>query len=145
MRSVTFRREVALIICPELNAGIASAGNYVPSERAAQPQRLIPADAPVIPLAQALAEHKQNRVSPGSVGPCRGGSRPDHCDPDQVIGQGVPRPSLWRRLRALCVKVEAIFDRIEESWVGDLLGVVGLALLVVAMSFIVGMLNAGAF
>ena len=145
MRSLNFRREVALIICPELSTGIDSAGAYIPSAREAQPQRRTPVDAPVIPLAQALAQRRQNRVSPGSVGPCRGGSRPDHCDPDQVIGQGVPRPSLWRRLRALCVRVEAIFDRIEESWVGDLLGVVGLAALVVAMSFIVGVLNAGAF
>lgn len=145
MRSLNFRREVALIICPELSAGIASAGAYIPSARAAQPQRRTPVDAPVIPLAQALAQRKQNRVSPGSVGPCRGGSRPDHDDPDQVTGQGVPRPSLWRRLRALCIRVEAMFDRIEDSWVGDLLGVVGLAALVVAMSFIVGMLNAGAF
>ena len=116
----------------------------------------IPSHHPVVPasdgkgapaLAKAIPQPGRALLdfSQRSVGPCRGGSRPDHCDPDQVIGQGVPRPSLWRRLRALCVKVEAIFDRIEESWVGDLLGVVGLAALVVAMSFIVGMLNAGAF
>jgi hypothetical protein len=136
MRAVNLRREVALFICPELSVGPTSGRPM---------RRRVAADAPVRPLTEALAERRAKQVSPGSVGPCRGGSRPDHYDPDQVIGQGVPRPSLWRRLRALCVRVEAMFDRIEDSWVGDLLGVVGLAALVVAMSFIVGVLNAGAF
>lgn len=133
MRSLNFRREVALIICPELSAGIASAGAYDPSARVARPQRRIPADAPVMPLAEALAERRQNRVSQRSVGPCRGGSRPDRDGPHPVIGQGAPRRSVWQHLRALN-------DRIENCWIGDLIGVAALFGLVVIMTFIVGML-----
>jgi hypothetical protein len=45
----------------------------------------------------------------------------------------VPQSSTGQRLRALN-------NRIEDSWIGDLVGVVALAALLVAMSFIVGML-----
>lgn len=124
MRSLNFRREVALIICPELNAGLASDLST---------PRNIRADAPVMPLIDVLAERRQKRVSQRSVGPCRGGSRPDRDAPQHGIGQGVPRPSTWQRLRALN-------NRIEDSWIGDLIGVAALAALLVAMSFIVGML-----
>lgn len=124
MRSLNLRREVALIICPELNYGPTSAFSMSGHIRA---------DAPVMPLSDVLAERRQKRVSQRSVGPCRGGSRPDRDVPHHAIGQGVPRPSTFQRLRALN-------NRIEDSWVGDLIGVAALAALVVAMSFIVGML-----
>jgi hypothetical protein len=91
--------------------------------------RSSPAPAKAIPLPGRVVPEFSQR----SVGPCRGGSRPDHDVPHHVVGQGVPRPSLWRRLRALN-------DRIEDCWIGDLIGVAALAMLLVAMSFIVGML-----
>ena len=60
-----------------------------------------------------------------SVGPCRGGSHPDLSGMAAPADQGVPRPSLWQRLRALD-------ERINDCWVGDLLGVVLLFLILIA-------------
>ncbi|MEH7830349.1 hypothetical protein [Gemmobacter denitrificans] len=70
-------------------------------------------------------------LSQRSVGPCRGGSRPDCAEPGTPAGQGVPRPqspgpSVWRRLQALD-------QRINDSWVGDLLGIALLCLIVIAV------------
>ncbi|GHC41669.1 hypothetical protein GCM10007291_49490 [Gemmobacter nanjingensis] len=62
--------------------------------------------------------------SPGSVGPCRGEGRPDPAGKAVRLDRGVPRPSLWRRLRALD-------DRINDCWIGDLLGIASLVALVV--------------
>ena len=133
MGSLNFRREVALIICPELSVVAASIGSFDPPVAAVRPQRRIAADAPVKPLAEAMAEHRAKQVSPGSVGPCRGGSRPDRDGPHPVIGQGAPRRSVWQHLKVLN-------DRIENCWIGDLIGVAALFALVVVMTFFVGML-----
>jgi hypothetical protein len=62
--------------------------------------------------------------SPGSVGPCRGEGRPDPAGKAVRQDRGAPRPSLWRRLRALD-------DRINDCWIGDLLGIASLVALVV--------------
>jgi len=61
-------------------------------------------------------------VSPGSVGPCRGEGRPDPDGAHPATDRGVPRPSLWRRLRALD-------ERINDCWIGDLLGIASLVVL----------------
>lgn len=62
--------------------------------------------------------------SPGSVGPCRGEGRPDPAGKAVLLDRGVPRPSLWRRLRALD-------ERINDCWIGDLLGIASLVALAV--------------
>lgn len=72
------------------------------------------------PAAAALAAPQP--FSPGSVGPCRGEGRPDPAGKAVRLDRGVPRPSLWRRLRALD-------DRINDCWIGDLLGIASLVVL----------------
>ena len=72
------------------------------------------------------------KVSQRSVGPCRGGSRPDLAEAS--ADQGVPRRQILHRLRALN-------DRINNCWVGDLIGVAALAVLLVQLTFIVGILQ----
>lgn len=69
-----------------------------------------------------------------SVGPCRGEGRPDRDDPQIAPGQGVPRRSLWQRAKNLN-------DWIEDSWIGDLIGVAALFVLLIFMTFFVGMLG----
>jgi len=61
-------------------------------------------------------------ISPWSVGPCRGEGRPDLDGAHPATDRGVPRPSLWRRLRALD-------ERINDCWIGDLLGIASLVVL----------------
>jgi len=63
--------------------------------------------------------------SPGPAGPCRGGSRPDRDGMAAPSGQGAPRRSVWQRLRALDA-------RINDCWVGDLLGVILIFLILAA-------------
>jgi len=64
-------------------------------------------------------------LSPGSVGPCHGESRPD---------QGVPRqPSVWARLRTLN-------DRLENCWIGDLLACAALFVGLFALIIFMGVL-----
>jgi hypothetical protein len=138
------RLRLALLVCPDLRVSVPASGyadidlarSFVPARwlrQASQMAKGHRADTPILPLADVLAERRKNRVSPGSVGPCRGGSRPDHGAAQPATGQGVPRRSVWQRLKALN-------DRIEDCWIGDLIGVAALAVLLVAMSFIVGML-----
>lgn len=129
MGSLNFRREVALIICPELSVGMASLGAISPVAGVGKPQRRIAADAPVKPLAEALAEHP-GQTSFAEVGwPLPRREPPDHDGPHPVIGQGAPHQHL-----------KALNDRIENCWIGDLIGVAALFGLVVIMTFIVGML-----
>lgn len=61
-------------------------------------------------------------LSQRSVDPCRGGSRPDLSGPAAPADQGVPRRSIWQRLKALD-------DRINDCWIGDLLGIAMLVLI----------------
>lgn len=70
-------------------------------------------------------------ISPGSVGPCRGGSRPDLDGAQDATDQGVPRRSLWQSAKALN-------NRIENCWIGDLIGVAGLFTFLILMTFFVG-------
>ena len=58
--------------------------------------------APLTPLSQR------------SVGPCRGGSRPDLAEAS--ADQGAPRRSFWQR-------VQALDERLNDCWLGDLFGV----------------------
>lgn len=78
--------------------------------------------APVNAISQP--ERALPGFSPGSVGPCRGEGRPDLAEAS--ADRGVPRPSLWQRLRALDAAI-------NDCWVGDLLGVVLLAVIVAAL------------
>ena len=65
-----------------------------------------------------------NSLSQRSVGPCRGGSRPDLAG--VTAGRGVPRRSFWQRLRASS-------DWLDDHWVGDLFGVVLIFLIMAAV------------
>ena len=122
MRLMTrLRRSVALIICPDLR-------NEAAQQR--EVSRLWMADdRPAAAAAAALAG--MNTISPGSVGPCRGGSRPDLDGAQDATDQGVPRRSLWQSAKALN-------DRIENCWLGDLIGVAGLFTFLILMTFFVG-------
>lgn len=90
-------------------------------------------DAP----AQTKAIPQLERVSPPfsqrSVGPCRGGSRPDREGAQDAAGQGVPRRSLWRRARALNARIEA-------CWLGDLLATIGFSALAALIFIFIGVL-----
>ncbi|MDO9527122.1 MAG: hypothetical protein Q7J57_16545 [Gemmobacter sp.] len=66
-------------------------------------------------------------VSQRSVGPCRGEGHPDRTG--HPVGQGVPHrsePSLCKPRRSLIRRLDDLNDRIEGSWVGDLIGVVSI-------------------
>ena len=69
-----------------------------------------------------------------SVGPCRGGSRPDRMGAQDALDQGVPRRSLWRRAKALN-------DRIEACWIGDLIACAGFCAFAVSLFIIFGVLG----
>jgi hypothetical protein len=69
-----------------------------------------------------------------SVGPCRGGSRPDRIGAQDAPDQGVPRRSLWRRAKALN-------DRIEACWIGDLIACAGFCAFAVSLFIIFGVLG----
>ncbi|MDQ1847696.1 hypothetical protein Q9299_05285 [Gemmobacter fulvus] len=73
-------------------------------------------------------------VSRRVVGPYRSGSHPDRLGPTGPAGQDVPRRSLWHRARALN-------DRIENCWIGDLIGVAALFAFLILLTFIVGVLE----
>lgn len=79
--------------------------------------------APALAKVNSQPRRVLPEFSQRSVGPCRGGSRPDLAEAS--ADQGAPRPSIWGRLRALD-------DRINDCWVGDLLGVVLLFLILFA-------------
>lgn len=58
------------------------------------------------------------------VGPCRCGSRPGPQDAAPASDRGVPaaRSTVWARVRRVA-------DRIENCWIGDLIGVASLFVL----------------
>lgn len=69
-----------------------------------------------------------------SVGPCRGGSRPDLDSPQDAADQGVPRRSLWQRARALNARIEA-------CWIGDVIACAGFSAIAVSLFIIFGVLG----
>lgn len=71
--------------------------------------------------------------SPGSVGPCRGEGRPDRQGAQDAPDQGVPRRSPWQRARALN-------DRIEASWIGDVIACAGFSVFSVFLFVLLGVL-----
>lgn len=97
--------------------GCASDGKDAPAPVKAipQPRRVLP------PFSQR------------SVGPCRGGSRPDREGAQDAAGQGVPRRSLWQRACALNARIEA-------CWLGDLLATIGFSALAALIFIFIGVL-----
>lgn len=91
--------------------------------------RSAPAPVKAIPQPRRVFHPFSQR----SVGPCRGGSRPDREGAQGAAGQGEPRRSLWRRACALNA-------RIETCWLGDLLATIGFVALAALIFIFFGVL-----
>lgn len=89
----------------------------------------------------ALTEFPEGfRVSRRSIGPCRGESRPDHTEVQDVLETPDTRDqgAQPHRLRTVWRGILRVNARIEASWVGDFIGVCCLFGLLFIGLFVVG-------
>ena len=94
-------------------------------------------DTPVQTQANLARAQSFPSVSQRSVGPCRGESRPDHTEVPDTRDQGA-QP---HRMQTIWQAALRLNDRVENCWIGDLLGVISLFGLLIIGTIMVGVLQ----